>query len=149
MNAIICEMSAAQTIQLLKDKWAEISANEELRRAFIVEAKQHTTTGGGILWIKYDSRETGTSLWWTFVPKESAMWNDIPRFVGNFESVTTDYDPEKHCLMFLSVPHGANSMYGQMVRVNYEGENSTPPTTSLPSSRGNTTEDGTWNFRLA
>lgn len=136
-------MSAAETIQLIRDKWNEIGQDEQLSRAFVTEARSHIGDGGGVLWIKYDSRDPSAQPKWTFVPRGSELWNQIPRFITNFTELTRDYNPEKHCLLFLSVPHGVESMYGQMTRVNYERDEDTAISTSQPQEN-----DDTWTFRL-
>ena len=139
-------MSAAEIIQFIRDKWNEIGQNNILARAFIEESRNHILDGGGVLWIKYDSLDVLIHPTWTFIPKGSELWEQIPIFVSNFDELARDYNPEKHCLMFLSVPNGNRSM-GQLTRVNYErvplplGPN---PEYSVPSQES----DGTLMFRL-
>lgn len=115
-------MSAAEIIQSIKNKWNTIGNNSQLTRAFLEEARSNAQCGdgGGVVWIKYDSRKDDAQPLWTFVPRGSDLWGKIPQFVPNFEILTRDYDPMKHCLLFLSVPSGNESSYGQMTRVNYD-----------------------------
>lgn len=137
--------TSGELVQIIRDRWKAIGSNRELAASLIDECKRHTDTGGGVIWIKYESIENndGSSFTWAFVPKGSTMWDAIPRFVTTFSEISKDYDPSKHCLLFMTIPRSdEEKSYGQMVRINYD------TTVGDSGSEVVVGSDGSWNFRL-
>jgi len=144
----------AKTIHFLREKWKELGKNKEISNALVAEStkKENISKGGGILWVKYNSKDLDSELTWTFVGRNDmsngkSIWSEIPKIIPNFEKISVDYDPSKHCLILLTVPHTSEQMFGQMVRINY---NSKGEVANFQEEIQNFQEDseGIWNFRL-
>lgn len=118
---------------IISTKWDELTKNDEILKGIIQNCKNETVNGGGgILYLKYE-RVEDTMPTWAFVPRsDTQTWEYLKGKINNFTVLEEDYDPKKHCLMFLTIP-GA----GQLVRVSFSDcENI--------SSVGDTT----WNFKI-
>ena len=82
-------------MSVIKNKWQELS-NDSMMFESIKNHANVLKDKGGVIWIKYMSKEPKTPFTWCFIERGSNGWKNMPTFANNFSHIEKVYDPEKH-----------------------------------------------------
>ena len=109
--------SLAHTIQFIRDKFAELLADELVKALLKGIISKHPD--GALLIVKYC--DVTLSPVFDVAIRNSAKWIDMAVRIQNFDELVKDYDPKYDSLIYITVPHivtgKTTKYYGQLIKI--------------------------------